>query len=167
MNNLTQEIPQRAFINAQIVQEAIKTPGFQKAIKKFERHYSLGKYEFINPAYVVSLLYCLLVVPRELWVKDENHQIYTKLSKSGFVDLFTIEYKENGFNNAPEYNLLRSLRNSISHARFEVDHENNFIFWDKRSENTKPHIKVSISISNLERCLSVFGSMLANLHNPN
>ena len=71
MLNFTKDIPQRAFINAEILQTALPTEGFQQAIQDIAKKYKLNDYIYTNPAYCVSLLYCLIVVPKELFVKKK------------------------------------------------------------------------------------------------
>ena len=53
------EIPQRAFINAQIVQLAEQTDSFAHCTRQVCEGYGISNYRVTNPAHVAGLLYCL------------------------------------------------------------------------------------------------------------
>ena len=65
--NFRDEIPKRAFINAQIVQLAEQTESFRSCVRQVCDHYGISNYGISNPAHTAGLLYCLIVVPREQW----------------------------------------------------------------------------------------------------
>src|SRR4030043_339490 len=90
--DLRLEIPARAFLNAQIIQEVRDKSEFKQAIKTVitTGHYKnqgLTEYEFQNPAYVVSLLYCLIVVPNELWGVKQKSDIYNEIENADAIQL--------------------------------------------------------------------------------
>lgn len=167
MTDLRSEIPKRAFLNAEITQEMVKTSAFSECLKMVQQKYDLQEYQFLNPAYVISLLYCLLVVPKEIWLKgDPHHPIYLEIGKRNPLKYFKLEVPiDTGdrFFRSPVYSLLRGLRNSVAHARFAVDQDMTFTFWDQRNENAPEHFRVSISADSLMAFLSQVGSLLANL----
>ena len=48
--NLAKEIPQRAFINAQMIQEAEKTGDWFKSKARVAGSYGISDYQYQNPA---------------------------------------------------------------------------------------------------------------------
>ena len=161
MTNLCCEIPKRAFINSQILQLAAGTQAFNACINSVKSQYGLPSYEFMNQAYIVSLLYCLIVVPKELWLKNE-HPIYKDLSeKYFFQEYFNILNGTDLANN--EWNrFINHLRNSVSHAHFTIDENLNFTFWDCYGEKGLENYRVSSSSANLMKFISEIGSLIAN-----
>lgn len=82
--NLRDEIPPRAFINAEIMQQIRDTATFTNAIKKICRKYNIPDYQFENPAYIISLLYCLIVIPKEQFLKNADTINLNPIAESYF-----------------------------------------------------------------------------------
>jgi len=164
--NLRHEIPARAFINAQIIQEVRSTPEFQQAIRNVlesSLYYDQGftQYQFENPAYVVSLLYCLIVVPKELWAKSSS-DIYREIEKHNPSDLFEVQKDSQKPGGTPTYRLIHRLRNAIAHAKFAVDTNMIFTFWDMPPGVLEKEWIVRIDVQSLMVFISVVGASLAN-----
>ena len=160
-----QEIPSWAFINAQIAQQAVHSGDLARSVRSVETHYGLsaGSLRFINPAYLVSLLYCLVVVPKEVWLLSENHSVYDKIDKEWLVALFTIELSDDGFARHPVYYLIHRLRNAVAHANFSIEDDGRFAFWDRKNEKSAPYFRASISVDCMQELVSKVGALLANL----
>jgi hypothetical protein len=159
MKNLAAEIPQLAFINAQIIQRVIDSVAFQAAARAVSGGYGIRDYQFMNPAYVASLLYCLLVVPRQLFVEGNEVFWDSQVPPATISSHFAIKTA------APEVlqkssRFLRRLRNAVAHARFEVDENLMFVFRDGRNV---VDFEVQASKDQLMEFLSDVGSKLANL----
>lgn len=167
MSDLRNEIPKRAYLNAEIVQEVMNTPAFDKCLQVVKQKYGLLDYQFMNQAYITSLLYCLLVVPKEVWLKTyPDHPVYSEIEKRNLASCFVLEIPTDNndkFFQSPIFSLIRGLRNSIAHARFAVDQDMKFTFWDQHNDSAPQHFRVSISIDNLSLFLSEVGALLANL----
>ena len=165
-NNLRFEIPARAFINAQIIQNVRKTPDFLSAVNSVVDIYKqqgLEEYQFENPAYVASLLYCLIVVPKELWACSPDSPIYDEIRKLNIVPLFRINITSPKFDSDPAFGLILCLRNSVAHANYSVDSDMNFTFWNTPSSKKKDKTwEAFISAQSLMDFLSKVGSLLAN-----
>ncbi len=164
MADRRQEIPTWAFLNALIAQQAVQTGDLARSVRSVEIHYGLapGSLRFINEAYVVSLLYCLIVVPKEVWLLSENHSVYEKIDKDWLVGLFDVEHFDDRFAKHPVYHLIHHLRNAVAHANFSLEDER-FAFWDQKGRTSAPYFGASISIHCLQDFLSKVGTMLANL----
>ena len=160
---LTEEIPQRAFINAQIVQAAEDTGDWRGAVEAMRASYRLPEYQFMNQAYLASLLYCLLVVPKEIWIKQNRaHPVLDKIDEGQLRKTFEIRLcKDPNFDRDVKYNLLHKLRNSVAHVNYETDENMTFIFWNESRGNKT--FRCTVAASSLMWFLSEVGAALANL----
>ena len=159
------EIPSWAYINAQIIQHAYHYGHLSASTRHVEETYQLSpnSLDIKNPAYLISLLYCLIVVPRELWLKDNAVPSMENLFSKSVLDLFVVSKKPANFDASPVLALLRHLRNALAHVRFSIDESNNFTFWDQESEKSSPYFHATISLDNMATFLSSVGATLANL----
>ncbi len=160
------EVPTWAYINAQILQEARAAGLLAPAIARVEAHYGLasGSLNLENSAFLLSLLYCLIVVPKELWVRSGTLPgSIAAMDAQPIVDLFSINVRPPHFEGNPLYVLLHKLRNSISHVRFSIADDNHVTFWDQLNEKAPVNFQASISLRDLMRFLSTVGPLLANL----
>lgn len=162
--DLRHEIPARAFINAQIIQKMWETDLFKETIKAVinEKYSSQGltEYEFGNSAYVASLLYCLIVIPKEKWANSPQDIIYSKLNKLN--SRFTIGKTNGKPCGSPMYQLIHRLRNAIAHANFSVDEKMVFKFWDMHPGRKETEWEAIIDSQKLLIFLSEVGSILAS-----
>lgn len=165
MTDYTREIPSWAFINAQIAQKAVHSGDLARSVRSVEENYGLPpeSFSFINPAYMVSLLYCLIVVPKEIWSLKESHPVYVEIDKNWLLGLFKIELSDDRFARHPVYYLINHLRNAIAHANFAIEDNGRFRFWDRKNKSSAPYFRASMSKDNLEIFLSKIGAHLANL----
>jgi hypothetical protein len=167
MNDLRTEIPRRAFINAQIMQLVVNTSEFRNCVLQVFTNYDLPEmaldYEFKGPSYVASLLYCLIVVPKEIWSLHENDEVYKLLKRERPLELFQVSLKDQAFDKNPTYQLIRRLRNSVAHADYEVTSNMGFVFYDRRNKMQQPNFIATASIEALSTFLSRIGAILANL----
>ena len=158
------EIPSWAFINAQIIQDAERSGALAASVRRVEQGYSLpaGSFRVINSAYMVSLLYCMIVVPKELWLRTTLPPEIAKL-ESSILPLIIVTQHSSQFEGNPLFTLLRHLRNALSHVRFEIADNGDFSFWDQSNESAAPSFRATMSVATLEKFLSVVGAALANL----
>jgi HEPN pEK499 p136 len=150
------DIPLRAFINTIVIDRAVETDAFAKCVREVLLDFGYAaemEYQFKNPAYIAGLLYCLIVVSKEIWLTSKDDQVYKKLEELRLVDLFEIKLHDASFDKHPSYELIRHLRNAVAHARFSIDGTQAFKFWDH--PNGKPRVwEAWISNPNLMRFLS-------------
>jgi hypothetical protein len=163
MDDFRTQIPQSAFINAQVIHDAMIDGDLRRSLAKWRTHYNIPDLSLINPAHVASLLYCLIVVPKEVWDPPSNDDVYKLIDmcKPKPLDLFTIRTWAPPTEH-PVRDFLRHLRNAISHVKFSVDSEYNFEFWDNK-RNGVENYRVVITLDNLAKFLTLVGAQLANL----
>jgi hypothetical protein len=166
MSDRRSEVPVWAFLNAQIVQEAYRSGDLATATRQVEKSYSLtpDSLSVINLSHVVSLLYCLVVVPKELWATDKLPVALSKININWLLGLVSITLKSPNFDEDPVNRFFRHLRNAIAHVRFEVNDREDFSFWDQKNENAAPNFRATFSRAALEVFLSKIGPELADLH---
>jgi hypothetical protein len=152
--NFRDEIPRRAFIDAEIIQDAQGSGSLNKSINYVSEKYGLADYSLLGPAHSAGLLYCLLVIPREQWWSE------TVLARVQAHDPFAFF----SFDSKPDTTeqLFRRLRNAVAHADFAISSDGTFTFWDRRRRDEAPNFAATISLQQLQRFLSVIGAELAN-----
>jgi len=120
----------------------------------------MNDFNFLNQGTLLMLCYGLLVYPLESWKSTLNNDNYFKM-----LSKYVVESAENhpeekmeinniselfGFENNNKINnkdLLRHLRNSISHSRVKIDiSQNRFIFQDIDQKTKTENFSVKIKI---------------------
>src|SRR3989344_9023135 len=129
---------------------------------------------FVNQGVLLMLCYGLMVYPLEYWKSILDNDVYFQK-----INKYVVEAAENhpegkiNINNISELfeinkdtnarDLLRHLRNSISHARIEVDLAlNRFIFQDIDRDGTQVNFLAKITIKNLAIFLTGVGKYFCN-----
>ena len=135
-----EQIPQAAYINAQIIQEVVKMPGYKACVDRVATFHgiSLDSYDLMsNSAHIVSLLYCLIAMPREIWNLAENHAIYAEMQQHDPLKYFKFELLSGDTDRKPTlYEFLRRLRNAVAHAQFCFPEPDRFVFWGLKPTST-------------------------------
>lgn len=132
-NNMRDEIPQWSWYNGQFLfkfDEYLKSKKKDISLEQFyqdfitENEIPEGIFHTKNQGVVISLLYSLLVIPIEIWERDNTN------FRFNYSDYF--EILEGIFNNTNDF--LRFFRNSISHANFSINIISaEYIFWNERN----------------------------------
>lgn len=161
------EIPTWSLINAKVIEKAVHTDDFAHCVREIEGMIKVApgslKNVFPNSAHMISLLYCLIVVPKEVWLLSENHAIYANIDKNWLLSLFSVEMAEDRFSSHPVYYLIHHLRNAVAHARFSISDDERFTFWDQLREGTPPYFRASVSFVSLGEFLVKVGRLFADL----
>ena len=157
MNN-SDTIPFIAYLNYVFIDKLGQKSEFKSGEKEIAEQYGVDGYFYHNDAETISRLYCLLVVPKEVWGSDQKYaELLGTIDESKTLSLFT-------FVRGREINLkytLRSLRNAVSHARFIVETKG-FTFWDVDMKGVE-HFRVFISHQNLNSLIADIGLKFAKL----
>jgi hypothetical protein len=161
MTDYRNEIPLRALLNAAIIDRAVETAEFEECVRTvLKLAGSMGSYQFKNPAFIAGFLYCVIVVPKEIWLSSEDNPIYQKLHDEKVVDLFEIKLKDPEYDTKPTYFLIHRLRNAIAHANFEIDQSQAFTFKDRKRKGDPPFWVAWVSNANLFRFLNSLAHVL-------
>lgn len=164
--DLRLDVPGRAFINAQLLSLMEKSGcslwEAKKALFSREPYSSLSEdawsnYKPHDHSLAMSLLYCLVVVPREFLALPENHQIYREFDALAVTKCFSVIEPA-----MDSYWFLQCLRNSVAHALFRITESNREVCYEFYTER-KPLLKRAvIGHSDLMKFLSIVGQRLAN-----
>ncbi len=160
------KIPALGYIEAQILHRASAQGLLAPAVGSVEREYglqpgSLGSGVFLETR-ILSLLYLLIVVPKEFWSLSNNHQIYGRINESWSLEMVSIAVCNSRWQD-PIYRFIHHLRNAMAHANFEFKN-GNFEFWDQ-NKNAPETYRATLSTAAMQQFLEVVGSLLANLKN--
>jgi hypothetical protein len=157
-------IPAFAWLNHQIVDLAEQRNDTRRSIEEVfssppyaNQGLDAMSYKLLNPAHIVSLLYCLIVVPKELLDYPADHFLFKRLDKSNVAKAFRISRFPMGFDQSPSYWLLRALRNSVAHVLYEFE-SSEVHFWTDQS----PIWDARASLDELSIFFSTFSRELVN-----
>ena len=166
MINFRREIPSRAFLNAAIIDRAVQTEAFAESARLALTGAGFApdlQYQFKNPAFIAGLLYCLIVVPKEIWISAKDDPVYRRLEEKGLLALFKVNLKHKDYDKAPMYYLIHRLRNAVAHARFSIDASQAFKFWDQPEKDAQRSWEASISNEHLMCFLSKLAQVIVFL----
>lgn len=160
------DIPARAYLNHQILRVAEQRNDIRRSKEEvfssppyLAQGLDATRYPLLDsPAHIVALLYCLVVVPKEILDYPEDHFMFKRLDQHNLKKCFHISDFPKGFERAPSYFLIRALRNSVAHVLYKFDDQIGMHFWTDREPRWKAHA----SVDGLSLFLSTFGSELAN-----
>lgn len=161
---MNKKIPKEAYIEAQILHRASAKGLLAPIVRSVETEYglqlgSLGSGVFLETR-TLSLLYLLIVVPKEFGNLNNNHQIYDKINKSWSIEMVSITVSNSHWQD-PIYRFIHHLRNAVAHANFEFK-SGVFEFWDQNRNNLETY-RATLSTGAMEQFLETVGSLLANL----
>jgi len=166
-DDLRRLIPECVFLNAVIIDCAVKTDAFaecQTSLLKKVGYRNPDGYHYKNPAFLAGFLYCLIVVPHETWDLPKDHDIYQQLESKELLSLFEIKIRDKKYPDSPMYGLIYHLRNAVAHAHFSIDQSQAFTFWDKLPLKEAP-LNWQVWISNPN--LMTFLNGVAHVFLPN
>lgn len=129
------QIPTACWVNVTIIDRLQQTSLFKQYCVEVPREAGFqgpereSEWPFMNFSWCAYMMYCLLVVPKELYNLPEEDPFYTDLQEREVMQYFTITKERKTFAKDPRYH-LNSLRNAVSHVHFTIDANNEFTFWD-------------------------------------
>ena len=157
-----ENIPQWNWYNGQFLfsfDEALRVnPGqtISEFYDAFRRTHGLQDFTFTlkNQGAIIALLYALLVVPREIWERDNKETTFAFETKPQF-------HVRRG-DVTDTWNFLRLMRNAISHANFDVNVADSlYTFWNQ-TRSGDIDFEVTISHEGLGNFLTEIGKYYIN-----
>ncbi len=156
--NSSDTIPFIAYLNYVFIDKLAQNDVFKSGETEIAKQFGISGYFYNNEAETISRLYCLLVVPKEVWGSNQKYaELLGTIDESNTLNLFSFVRRRK---NDLKYT-LRSLRNAISHAHF-ISEENGFTFWDVDTKEVE-HFRVFISHQNLNSLIADIGIKFAQL----
>ncbi|MGZ8251344.1 MAG: HEPN family nuclease [Methylophilaceae bacterium] len=161
---MNKRIPALAYIESQIVHRSSAQGLLAPIVRSVETEYGLPLGSLENGVFfetrILSLLYLLIVVPKEFWSLSSEHQIYDKINESWSLEMVNITVCNSRWQD-PIYRFIHHLRNAMAHAHFEFKN-GNFEFWDQ-NKNASEIYRATLSTAAMQQFLEAVGSLLANL----
>jgi len=162
--DLRLDVPARALINAHLMMLLEQGGTFWDAKKHLftegayaGRGLDVYGYRFCDHSLGIALLFCTIVVPRELLDLPQNHPIYQEFDAKRVPDIFTLLRPPK----IDSYGFLRCLRNSVAHALFSItqsEGEARYEFWTERD----PIFRATVGHGQLIEFINAVGLPLTN-----
>lgn len=141
MNKERNDIPLWTWLNGQFLfqfQDQLEiTP--EKTISSFFKEFCIQQfpesnkcdfYQTKNQGTIIILLYGLMVIPKEIWEKNQTN--FPFATKQKFI------FNSQTDKNIETLDFLRMFRNSIAHANFSLDISKElWTFWNTRKDSVK------------------------------
>lgn len=163
MKSTRKEIPHWAWYNGQFLfkfQESLERNPYLtigELWSNFKKDQKLEGFDFglKNQGTVLMLLYGLLVVPKEIWGTDKIDSDFKFETKKELI----ITKPCNELSNS---DIIRRIRNAVSHANFEVYADlNQYIFWNMNRKGQRDFEAV-VSHEGLGKFLTEVGKYYIN-----
>ena len=149
------QIPIGCALNVLIIGELKRTDIFKE--KCIEVPLKIGatppvkgeEWPFFNLSWGSYMMYCLIVVPKEIFdlsKEDEFYQFENKDILQSFE--FKKRNEKSSFDQDPKHH-LRKLRNAISHVHYEIDDNDILTLWDTYPNSGKINWEVRIGHSEM------------------
>lgn len=141
------DIPLGCIINKDIINFLRNKPAFRSAciqvpkLKKISNENN-EEWPFFNISFGFYLMYCLLVVPKELNKLSPDSSFYKKIHNESVLRNFKIILPDTG--DVPAHEMFRFLRNAVAHVNYSIDENDNIEFWNNRG-NGEENWRVSIT----------------------
>ncbi|ABE74338.1 hypothetical protein [Psychrobacter cryohalolentis] len=122
---------------------------------------------FQNASWEAYKLYCMIVVPKELYKLAKDDKYYLDLVKEDVMRNFTIKKQEKSFQESALYH-FNSLRNSISHVNYSITDDGSFVMWDHKYRQEAEelwHWHIEINKSDMDLFLGEISRHIFNLYN--
>ena len=156
-----------AYIEQQILGQAAREGTLQGHARRIEEQYGLENgflgSGLIWQTRVLSLLYTLVLFPKEYWRMDKNDPIYKEIDQrwwsTGRVDVIT---QDRQYENTA-YGFIHRLRNALAHAR--VSFRGDDIEFSDSTFRGEEVYRARISRDEASRFLETVGSIMANRRN--
>ena len=159
------EVPQWCWYNGMLLfamsdcLEVAPEKTVSKFFDEFKQTHLLQNIHFNikNQGLLISLLYGLFVVPKEMW-KPKNTTNFTFETRKHFSSVAPINFSTDEF--------MRLLRNAVAHANFEVlVEQSTYRFWNVNRKGKK-NFEVTITHGGLGEFVSEVGKYFINYARP-
>ncbi|MYC19754.1 MAG: hypothetical protein F4X67_14225 [Gemmatimonadales bacterium] len=159
------DIALMAWIEQRVLALAGRQGSLRESARQIEREYSLEPGHLgdglIWQTRVMSLMYMLILHPREHWGMEEGDLIYAEIRQRWSPDGVEVITPERHHEDRV-YGFIHRLRNAIAHAHVTFRGDD-MEFWDVW--NGKEAYRARLTRSEVERFLGTVGAIMANRRN--
>lgn len=173
MVKLVDQISIGCAVNSAIINDAMRKKEFVESCVDVPLQYNIlppesgAPWPFKNTSWEAYKLYCMVVVPKELYNLPENDEFYQSLIAKDVFRGFISHKEKKSFSESPIY-YFSSLRNSISHVNYCINDSCGFEFWDhppKKSEVCHWHWHVTVSKKDMDIFLDEIAEAVFKIYN--
>ena len=173
MKNLIDQISIGCGVNSAIVNDAMKKPQFIQSCIDIPLKHNIKPpipntpWPFQNTSWEAYKLYCMIVVPKELYNLNKDDEFYEKLKNKKIFRNFEIAKEKKLFDDSPDYH-FNSLRNSISHLNYSINEKFEYEMWDHppgKKEKEYWHWNVKINGGDMQLFLGEVSEMVFDIYN--
>ena len=154
------DIPKKAYIYAQILLDARMNEPRQKIVEDLERSYCLSRGELGDGNYlevrVLSLLYLLILYPKEIWDLKPNSAELHDLQEVFTLENVKVSWGKRRFPSHDHYEFIHRIRNAVAHARIDFQEDKIFL-------NDCNGFELQLNATEMSSFLTSVGSFLANI----
>jgi hypothetical protein len=162
--DLRLDLPARAYVNAQILALVERGATLLEAKKHLfltnplyrDHDFDVYGWTLQDTSQVLGLLYCTVVVPREILNLPANHTLYRELESTELLTFFDIRTPTP----CDAFALVQGLRHSAAHALFEIAVEKAEVFC--RFWNDRQDFDVRVSEPALRKAVEFIGARLSS-----
>jgi len=173
MVKLVDQISIGCAVNSAIINDAMSKKEFIESCVNVPLQHNIlppepsAPWPFQNASWDAYKLYCMVVVPKELYNLPENDEFYQSLRNKDVFRSFTVHKERKSFSESPIY-YLNSLRNSISHVNYCISDNCEFELWDhppKKSEVCHWHWHVKVAKNDMDIFLGEIAEAVFKIYN--
>ena len=166
LRKMSKDVPAMAFIEQQVLAQAASDGRLRSPARRVETMYGLETGYLGNGLFwqtrVLSLLYALVLFPKEYWSLEKGDPIYGEIEQRWSLGGIEIITQDEYYGNTI-YGFIHRLRNAVSHAHiaFKGDDIEFSDIWKGQEV-----YRARISKDEVENFLRTVGSIMANRRNP-
>ena len=161
---MREEIPQWCWYNGQLLfalSDSLQTDSdltIGQFMDEFKEAHGLPQFNLKNQGLILSLMYGLLVVPKEIWEPGNSVTKFEFFTRKNFEVSIGV--------GLPNHDFLRLLRNAISHANFEIiPEENLYRLWNIKTNGDR-NFEATITHGHLGEFIAEVGKYFINQVRP-
>jgi hypothetical protein len=157
------DVPKKAFIDAQILLDSRMAEPRSRIAREIEKGYglkrgTLGDANFIEVR-VLSLLYLLILYPKEIWNLKPNSPEFVDLPNVFDIGAIDISWGKRSFPEHDHYEFIHRVRNAVAHAKVSFQ-GSQIILCDRNG------FQAHFDVHKMSQFLTKVGSFLANMSMP-
>lgn len=160
---MSKDIAAWAFIEQAVLASAERDGSLRNHARRVEREKGLPP-EYLGTGLIwqtraLSLLYMLILFPKEYWNLDQNDPIYRDIEQRWSVNAVSAVTPDEKYGSTV-YGFVHRLRNALAHARIAFQGDDIEI-WDTRSYQEV--YRARIPRKEAQKFMEIVGSKMANL----
>ena len=173
MKNQINQISLGCAVNSAIINDVVDKSDFIESCVNVPLKHNIQApspntpWPFQNSSWEAYKLYCMIVVPKELYKLPATDDFYQNLKAKKMFRNFEVIKEKDSFEDSPLYH-FNSLRNAISHVNFSLKGMLEYEFWDHfphKTDRDSWHWHVKISGTDMHLFLGEIAEFIIAIYN--